>query len=201
MIATKLRTGQISREVWEDIRQSELRNGATPDQAPSYDEAIKRLLNTEWYPRPPTGAIFVHFFELIDEFRKMLGKHRWETHVTDPTTNGGFITSASPLAWGDLEAIMSGRIGTGNIGDPEIEVTFPVSRRVALIGYPGAREARCTATDQSVAHVNARTLHLSGGMVFHARNDFLLRRGREIRKGTEFFALDAERRRRGIMDP
>jgi hypothetical protein len=120
VIATKLRTGQISREVWEDIRQSELRNGATPDQAPSYDEAIKRLLNTEWYPRPPTGAIFVHFFELIDEFRKMLGKHRWETHVTDPTTNGGFITSASPLAWGDLEAIMSGRIGTGNIGDPDL---------------------------------------------------------------------------------
>ena len=60
-IATKLRKGQISREEWEHLRQSELRNGATPDQVPEYDEAIERLLNTDWYPRPPTGAIFVYF--------------------------------------------------------------------------------------------------------------------------------------------
>jgi hypothetical protein len=180
---------------------AKIRNGATPDQVPEYDEAIERLLNTEWYPRPPAVAIFVYFFELMEEERKMLLRHRWETHVTDPATNGGFITSAHPLAWGDLDEIMSGRIGTGSIGDPEIEVTFPVSRKVALIGYPGAREARCITTDQIVAHVNARTLHLSGGVIFHAHNDFLLERGSEIRKGSEFFAYEADRRRRGILEP
>jgi hypothetical protein len=207
-IAAKLRKGGISREVWEDIRQSELRNGATPDQVPDYDKAIERLLNTEWYPNPPAGAIFVHFWDLIDEYWKMLRRHRWETHVTDPATNGGFITSAHPLAWGNLDEIMSKRIGTEDmhigtedLGDPKTEVTFPVSRKVALIGYPDAREARCTATDQSVAHVNSRTLHLSGGVVFHAHNDFLLGRGSVIRKGSEFFAYEADRRRRGILEP
>jgi hypothetical protein len=49
---------------------------------------------------------------------------------------------------------------------PRPKVTFPVSRKVPLIGYPDAREARCIATDQIVAHVNSRTLHLSGGVVF-----------------------------------
>jgi hypothetical protein len=200
-VAAKLRKGHISREEWEQIRQSELRNGATPDEAPEYDEAISRLLNTEWYPRPPTGAFVSTIFELIDRIWSMLRRHRWETHVTDPTANGGFITSTSPLAWGDLDAITSGRVPTGSIDDPEIELTFPVSRRVALIGYPRAREARCAATDQSVAHVNARALHLSGGMIFHAHNDFLLRRGSEIREGTEFFRFEADRRRRGIIDP
>jgi hypothetical protein len=142
-IATKLRNGEVSREEWEHLRESELRNGATPDEVPEYDEAIERLLNTEWYPRPPAVAIFANFSEWIDEVREKLRRHRWETHVTDPATNGGFITSAHPLTWGNLDEIMSKRvgtegmrIGTEDIGDPEIEVTFPVSRKVALIGYP-----------------------------------------------------------------
>jgi hypothetical protein len=200
-IATKLRKGQVTRDQWEQLRAAELRHGAAPDQVPEYEEAIRRLLNTDWYPRPPHVPVVGAIFEVSGELSKILRlQRRWEAHVTDDTKNGGFITSASPLAWGDLETRIDGH--TEDIRDPYTEVTFPVSRKVALVSYPMAREGRIPATDGIVARINARTLHLSGGMIFYAHDDFLLRReSGEIRNGSEYFAYDADARRRGIINP
>jgi hypothetical protein len=199
-LTKRLQRGEVSREQWDQLRTSELRNGATPDQVPEYDEALTRLLNGEWFPRAPTVLVVGLIPGAQEEFRKLLMGRRWETHVTDATANGGFICSDSPLVWGNLDEAVGGR--RQSVADHDIEITFPVSRKVALVSHPGAREARCSTTDEVVAHVNMRTLQLSAGMVFHAYDDFLLRRrAGDMRRGSEYFAYVADARRRGIIQP
>ena len=41
----RLGQGDVSRDQWEQLRESELRNGATPDRVPLYEQAITRLQN------------------------------------------------------------------------------------------------------------------------------------------------------------
>jgi hypothetical protein len=206
-LAMRLRRGEVTPEQWEHLRQAELRNGATPDQVPEYQAAKGQLLNGEWFPRAPAVLVVGLIPEAQNGFMKMLLGRHWELHATDSTKNGGFISSDSPLVWGDLEEIVE-EIVAGrqqSLADHNIEVTFPVSRNAALISYPDAHDANCTATDEIVAHVNMRTLQLSMGLVFHAHEDFLLRRqSGDIRQGSEYFAYVAYVRRarsQGILRP
>ncbi len=83
-----------------------------------------------------------------------------------------------------------------------MEITFPVGRNAALISYLDARDSTVQATDEIVAHVNSRTLYLSTGLVFHAHDDFLLRRKvGDTWQGLEYIAYQQEARRRGILKP
>ncbi len=203
-IASRLRRGEMSREEWEKIRASELRNGANAAEVPPYDEAVKLLLDTQWFPRAPTVLQVGLVFEAAEGLRRVLMKKRWETHVTDPSKNGGFVCSDNPLVWGDIN-VMATRLRDlklkrpVSLSDDGIEVTFPVSRSVALVSYSSARESRCQTTDKIVAHVNSRTLHASDNLIFHAYDDFLTEQKHNvIRNGSEYFAYVAEARRKGI---
>lgn len=199
-LGKRLRRGQVTREQWEHLQAAELRNGATPDQVPEFEEAKRRLLRGDWFPRAPTVLVIGLIPEAQDALMKLLLRAHWELHVTDSTTNGGFICSDSPLVWGDLEDAVAGR--QQSLADHGIEITFPVSRNAALISYAGARDAACDATDEIVAHVNMRTLQLSTGLVFHAHDDFLLRRrSGDLRHGSEYFCYITEARKRGILRP
>jgi ketosteroid isomerase-like protein len=83
-----------------------------------------------------------------------------------------------------------------------VEITFPVSKDAALVAYPGARASNSVATDEIVAHVNARTVHMTDGVIMHAHDDFLIHRSKgEIRKGSEYFHYIRESKRRGILRP
>ncbi len=199
-LGMRLRGGEVTREQWEKLRQSELRNGATPDQVPAFEEAQDRLLSGEWFPRAPAVLVIGLIPEAQARFMQLLLHRHWELHVTDSATNGGFITSDSPLVWGDLEESVAGR--QQSLNDHSIEITFPVGRNAALVSYPEARDATCHATDDLVAHVNMRTLQLTSGLVFHAHDDFLLRRrAGDIRAGSEYFSYVADARGRGIQKP
>jgi restriction endonuclease S subunit len=79
---------------------------------------------------------------------------------------------------------------------------FPVGRNAALVSHPHAGASTCNASDEIVAHVNMRTLQMSTGLVFHATEDFLLRRvSGEIAKGSDYFAYVQDARRRGVASP
>ncbi|MGY1855468.1 DUF4238 domain-containing protein [Modestobacter sp. SYSU DS0290] len=206
-IAKRLRNGEVSRDQWEQLRASELRNGVKPADMPEYDDAVRLLNDTKWFPLAPRVLTVGLVFELAAGIYETLMRKQWETHVTDADPNGGFICSDNPLAWGDIDDARFRhnklRISLPtSLADDDVEVTFPVSKRVALVGYPGAREARCQTTDDVVAHVNSRTLHLSGKLIFYGYDNFMTHQtGGVIRKGTEYFAYVAEARRRGIRNP
>lgn len=195
-IASKLRSGEVMHEQWESLRASELRHGATPDEVPDYDDARDRLLKGEWFPRGPVAPTIAIIPELQESLMETLHQRHWELHVTDSTTNGGFITSDSPVAFGQLEALSGSHYVFRN---PFEEITFPVSRNAALVSYPGARDGSCEATDAIVAHVNTRTMYHSDRLIFHSRDDFLVEDpARRIRQGSEAMKLIAEAKRRGF---
>lgn len=199
-LGMRLRRGEVTSEQWEKLRKAELLNGATPDDVPKFGEAQERLLNGDWFPRAPTVLVVGLIPEMQEHFMHILHSRHWELHVTDATTNGGFICSDSPLVWGDLDEIIAGR--QQSLADTDIEVTFPVSKNAALVSTRNARDATCTATDEIVAHINMRTLQLTTGIVFHAYDDFLLRRrSGDMRQGSEYFAYVSEARKRGILRP
>lgn len=203
-IASRLRSGEMSREQWNQLRVSELNNGADLDEVPEYDNALRLLADGGWFPRAPTVLNVGLVFEAAHGLHGVLRKKRWETHVTDPSTNGGFVTSDNPLVWGNLDGTIARRRSgllsrSESLSDGGVEVTFPVSSRAALVGYSGAREARFEATDGIVAHVNARTLHFSGSLIMYGYEDFLTVQGRSvIRNGSEYFTYVADARRRGL---
>ena len=200
-LGMQLRRGEVTREQREHLRASEMRNGATTQEVPGFNEAKERLLSGEWFPRAPAVLVVGLIPEAQGGLMKTLHDRHWEVHVTDSAENGGFICSDSPLVWGDLEMAMAGH--QQSVTDASVEITFPGSRNVALVSYTGARDSTCTATDDIVAHVNARTVRLSTGLMFHAYDDFMLHRGdqRAMRRGSEFFDYVAYARRRGLLEP
>jgi len=115
--------------------------------------------------------------------------------------NGGFICSDSPLVWGNLSRLVEGDT-TQSLMDDDVEITLPVTRNVALVSYPGARDGNLTATDEIVGHINMRTLQVSTGLIFHCHSDFLLKReSGDMRHGSEYFAYVREARARGVARP
>ncbi len=206
-IAARLRRKEVSRQQWEQLRASELRNGVPPEEVPGYDDALRLLNENRWFPRPPTVLTVGLVFELARELHGVLMRKRWESHITDADLTGGFICSDNPLVWGSLD---SGKARENDetirppqqLSDYDVEVSFPVSKSVALVSYPSAREARCQATDDVVAHINARTLHLCGKRIFYGYDDFLTHRtGNALSKGSAYFAYIADARRRGVLNP
>lgn len=198
-VAMKLRRGEVSRDQWEQLRAAELRNGATLEEVPDYD-ALDRLRNAEWFPRAPSVLTVGLIPQLQDSIMKTLQRRDWELHVTDPEESGGFICSDSPVAWGDLHEFLRGR--RQNLESVDIEITFPVARNAALVSHPGARNGTLTATDRIVGHVNARTLQMSQGLIFHPHDDFLWRRtSGELGKGSDYMSYVMDARRRGIFQP
>lgn len=195
-----LRRGDVSEEKWERIRASELRHGVAPELLPPYGEAMEKLTSGDWFPRAPAVVSRGFVPDAQDAVMNMLLNRHWELAVTDADANGGFISSDSPLVWGDLDEMVVGR--QQSLSSHDLEITFPVGRKAALISYPDARDCTVQATDEIVARINARTLHLSAGLIFHAHDDFLLRRqAGDMRYGSEYIAYQQDARRRGILNP
>lgn len=193
-----LRAETVTRAEWERYREDEAANGADPSDCPAYEDARDRALRGNWRPRAPRAVLVAMIPELQDRLMKILRTRPWELMVTDAEETGGFVTSDAPVTWGDLDRASTG-LDRGDLSDPSVEVTFPISKDAALVSHTGAGEANCVATPEIVAHVNSRTVHMTDGIVIHAGDDFLLRRrSGEIRHGSEYFTYVRDCNRRGI---
>ena len=162
-LAEALASGTIDPEKWEQIRKSEIRFGTAPADLPSYLDAIHAARNG-WIPPAPKILVVGMIPEMQEAVMKQLTRRAWELMTTDSNLNGGFICSDSPLVWGALDRITSGD-AEQSLMDADVEITFPVTRNVALVSYPGARNGNLTAVDEIVGHINMRTLPLSTGLI------------------------------------
>jgi hypothetical protein len=198
--AEALASGTIDPEKWEQIRESEIRFGTAPADLPSYLDAIHAARNG-WIPPAPKILVVGMIPEMQEAVMKQLTRPAWELMTTDSNLNGGFICSDSPLVWGALDRITSGD-AEQSLMDADVEITFPVTRNVALVSYPGARNGNLTAVDEIVGHINMRTLQLSTGLIFHTDGDFLLKRlSGDLKHGSEYLAYLREARARGVAQP
>lgn len=195
-----LRSGTVTRDEWERYRQDELNNGTSRDDCPEYDEASERALRGGWLPRPPRALVIGLIPDAQDRLMNLLAGREWELMVTDADANGGFVTSDAPVTWGDLALAAEG--SRPGLDEPDVEITFPISKDAALVSYSGARASNCEATAEIVGHINARTVHMTDGIIMHAYDDFLLRSlDGDIRQGSDYFHYIRECKRRGILRP
>lgn len=167
---------------------------------PPSGQARNLALSGEWMPRAPRALVVGLILWAQDGLLKKLQRRHWELHIMDAGEDGGFICSDSPLFWGDSNSWISGH--DASLDEVDLEITFPVSKDVALVSYPTARDANLAATREIVAHVNTRTLYGSMRLVIHAHEGFLLMPNHgDVRSSTDYFAFQEEARRRGIVRP
>lgn len=199
-IIKALREGSVTEAEWERHRELELQNGASTSDVPPYAQAREQAVAGGWMPRAPRAFVVGAIPEAAEGMRLTLSKLPWEARTTDAGANGGFITSDSPLVWGDLDEWVEGR--SASLNDLGIEITFPVSKEVALVSHPKAGAGNVAARDEEVAHINSRTLHASMGLVMYGHDEFLLRRrDGGVRSSSDYFAYQDDARRRGIIRP
>ncbi len=191
-----LRDETVTREEWDRYRADELANDADDNDCPEYDVARDRALRGDWRPRAPRAVLIGLIPEAQERLMKMLSGREWELMITNADATGGFVTSDSPVVWGDLERAAVG--SHARLDDPGVEITFPVSKDAALVAYDEAQSSNSVATPEIVAHVNARTVHMTDGMIMHSHDDFLIRQmNGEIGNGSEYFDYIRESKRRG----
>lgn len=196
-----LASQQIDEEGWQQIRASELRAGTNPHKLPTFEQAVRLARTSHWEPPAPRIFQVGMFAQIQRVLLDHLVNRPWEMMITESKANGGFVCSDSPLVWGSLDA-MDGEELHVSIQEPDIEITFPVTKNLALISHKDARTANLTATNEIVAHINMRTVLLGMGMIVHAEPDFLLRRKPgDIAPGSEWIGYISDARRKGILRP
>jgi hypothetical protein len=195
-----LRSRRIPREKWERIRASEIAAGSDPQTVPDYEAACELACRDDWMPVAPHVVQIGMIPDLQAYIVGQLTQRRWELVCASKAVPGGFIASDSPLVWGRLDDLAD--MGRGVPLDGAEEVTFPLSKALALVSYEGARGTPVRGSKQTVGHVNMRTLQLMGGLVLHADTDFLLRRrSGEIAMGSDYMRFVRQARASGIINP
>jgi hypothetical protein len=126
--------------------------------------------------------------------------HHWSVAIVASTDNGGFICSDSPLTWSLVEPWEREVTEEVRLDDPNVHITFPLSKELALItrNYDRHKKHRYSyeANDGVVAWVNARTHVYSFGTLYSAGEDFLLlRKGNKIGFSRDYFAHTDKMRR------
>jgi hypothetical protein len=196
----KLREGEVTKEQWNSLRDYEIRAGVDPNLIPHFEEAQRRVIEKNWLPKGPEWIKPALAGLTQYEFAQMLVSNRiWSLAIAD-TRNGGFVTSDTPLQWGNRmpwEFVYSAQ----QITDPGTVLTFPLSWEVALITRED-KHGSYKAVDEVVAWVNTRTLFGSMGLTYSESPDFLLMKAdNRIGRNKDYLKYLNEAWSRGILNP
>jgi hypothetical protein len=196
----KIKAGEVTREQWEMMVAAEIRAGVDPSTLPPFEELKGLVERGEWKPKAPE----VLKVGLIPEMQQMIFDaivdRTWSLARTT-LTSGGFICSDTPLSWSDLPP-WHPDASKSRLDDPNIVVTFPLSKDLALITRDDGRVGTYQAIDEVVAWVNSRTHLFSLGTLYSASEDFLLLREKnEIGHSSDYFSYVEHARNEGIENP
>lgn len=185
-MATAVRNRTVTQEEWERYRNVELLNGAAGDIAPTLDAARAQLLAGTWFPSAPRELLVGLIPEAQGEVLKWLQRRDWELHITDSSTNGGFITSEDPVVVGNLQERIDGH--PASLTDLAVEITFPVSKDTALVSTPGAYNGNVETVDETVAFINTRTVFQADRFIAFCNDDFkVMRRDGNLTTSEDYF--------------
>lgn len=197
-MARKLREGEVTKEQYDHVVASEVRAGLPQGMFPSF-EAVRAYLALGWAPKAPE-ILKVGFIPWVQQvIIDALVSRIWSIGVASPDS-GGYITSDTPLVWGDKQP-SDPDAGLERIDDPATRVTFPLNSQLALITR-NDRQGTYQAARAVVALVNSRTFFHSMGTAYWIGGVFLLARANgQIGSSSDFFAYVEEARRNGVEWP
>jgi hypothetical protein len=196
----KIKAGEVTREQWETMVAAEIRAGVDLSSLPPFEELKGLIERGEWKPKAPE----VLKVGLIPTMQKLIFNsivdRTWSLARATPTS-GGFICSDTPLSWSDLPPSHPDA-SKERIDDPNIIVTFPLSKELALITRNDGRRGTYQAVAKVVSGVNSRTHLGSRGTLYSASEDFLLlREQNQIGHSSDYFSYVERARSEGIENP
>lgn len=198
-IRSELEVGSLPRDEWERMVDAHRREGMNTT-LPTYEEALHRAADGVWAPIAPKALVLGLLPNMQRAIFDALVPHVWSLAVAQPDADE-FICSDSPLVWSRVEPWEPGFKEDDSMDDPDVTLTFPLNKKLALITRPydrgQKRRYRYKATAEVVAWVNSRTYFRSLGTLYSASEDFgMLKKGNEIGRSTDYFA-HVESMRRG----
>jgi hypothetical protein len=195
---TDLASGKMTEQRWNAIRQAEISAGAPERLLPSYADARRMSQAGRW--EPPFPRTFHREFlpVLYEALTDKLLRRPWLLMRCDASEHGGFICSDTPLS--TLEEGLLG-LSLAPLDDPDVLVTCPLSRELALVSLTGMKGGNYEATPLIVADINTRTQLASMGTLYSATKAFLLRRGDRADSSLDYFEFVRRQRSRGLIRP
>jgi hypothetical protein len=154
---------------WSAIREAELQVGTPERLIPAYDEALRLAEAGRWTFPPPKSAhreLLAVSWETVEQ---ALLARRWSLWRA-PEGSGGFICSDCPLS-----SLVESGFYLAPLNDPNVLITCPISKNLALVSLPGLKQANHEASELVVADVNPRTKLASCGMLYSPQREFLLK--------------------------
>jgi len=199
-IRKKLRAGEVTKGQWDSLRDYEIRAGVDPNLIPHFEEAQRRAIEKNWLPKGPEWIKTALVEVMQYQFAQLLAVNRiWSPAIAD-TRNGGFVTSDTPLCWGNLMPWEFG-YSAQHVTDPGSVLTFPLSKEVALITRED-KHGTYEAVDEVVAWVNTRTSLGSMGLTYSESPDFLLLRAdNSIGRSKDYLKYLNDAWSRGMLSP
>jgi hypothetical protein len=191
-------SGTMTEQRWNAIRSAEISAGAPERLFPSYGEAGRMCRAGRWGPPLPLTFYREYLSVAYEEISKQLLQRPWLLMRCDASEHGGFICSDTPLS-----TLHEGPVGVSleRLNDPDILVTCPLSRELALVSRYGKKGGNYEATPLIVADVNKRSQLASMGMLYSATGEFLLRRGYRADSSRDYFEYIRRQRAKGIIRP
>jgi hypothetical protein len=171
--------------------ESARKAGADIPEKPDY-EAMREFIEGEHYRVEVDRSWLVsQIFQSIDILLPLLGSRQWSLLIIDDT-DCDFVTSDNPVAVSWSEPQPPSFFGPA-FGLRRTDVTFPLSRGLAMLGRFEGRPMVLRADHRIVATVNYRTSSNGERLICSPREDFLCLRPDGI--GTSADLIDAIQRR------
>jgi len=165
--------------------------GADLPEAPDY-EAMRKFIEEDHYRVEVDQSWLIgQIFQSIDILLPLLGSRQWSLLIADDE-GCDFVTSDNPVAVSWSQAQPRGFFGPA-FGLRRTDVTFPLSRRLVMLGRFEGRPMVLRADRRMVATVNYRTSVNGERLICSPREEFPCLRPDGI--GTSADLVDAIKRR------
>lgn len=136
-------------------------------------EVMKEFVQGKHYSiEIPQGLHMQQLFEMIDILLPLLGERKWSLLIAEDGA-GDFVTSDRPvsLSW-TITPLLPGIFETPGFGLANTDVTFPLSKKLALLGRFEGISGRYRADQKRVATINSRTGMYCERFICSAQEDF-----------------------------
>jgi len=149
-------------------------------------DAMREFVRGEHYSIEVSQAWHVkQIFEMVDTLLPLLAARKWSLFVADDGS-GDFITSDRPVALAWTSAPQQPGIFGPGFGLTETDVTFPLSKKLAVLGRFEGDAGRFGADRPRVATINSRTGMYCERFLCSSREDFpWLKSDSTVRGSTE----------------
>jgi hypothetical protein len=157
-------------ERFASVYEQARRSGADLPEKPDYERMREFVQGEQYVIELSQGFYIKQLFHIVDIILPLLGQRLWSLLIAQDGFE--FIVSDHPVALTWSRPRPPSFYGPG-FGVPETDVTFPLSRRLALLGTFEGPADRRVASRNEIARINSRTCSYGERFVASSTEDLI----------------------------